>query len=73
MAEKNGNEAHEQETDYSSDDSDIIDAVDLHEEILKEDGEDELIIVSRQVAGQHAFSNGTTNNLATFSTEYTGL
>ena len=51
MAEKNGNEAHEQETDYSSDDSDIIDAVDLYEEILKEDGEDELIIVSRQVAG----------------------
>ena len=49
MAEKNGNEAHEQETDYSSDDSDIIDAVDLYEEILKEDGEDELIIVSRQV------------------------
>ena len=37
MAEKSGNEAHEQENDYSSDDSDIIDAVDLYEEI---DGSD---------------------------------
>ena len=46
MAENNGNEAHEQETDYSSDDSDIIDAVDLYEEILKEDGEAKLIITS---------------------------
>ena len=46
MAEKSGNEAHEQENDYSSDDSDVIDAVDLYEEI---DGEAELIFVSRQV------------------------
>ena len=49
MAEKSGNEVHDQETDYSSDGSDIIDAVDLYEEILNEDGEAELTFVSRQV------------------------
>ena len=52
MAEKCSTETQEQELNYytsSSDDSDIVDTLDLHEMVLDEEGEAELILVSRKV------------------------
>ena len=55
MAEKSSSEMQEQELDYctsSSDDSDImINALDLCEEVLEEEGVAELILVSKKGEG----------------------